>query len=269
MTNVRLGILVAALGMGFADISHAVTLRTQTPLIHLTLKPGQTYTGNIDLTNPGEEVIVVKVYLEDWVYKENGTGEKQFSPLDAEPKAKSAGGWMTFNPVELTAAPFSTSGVSYTIRVPESGVAGTYHAVMFFETAVGQGVDQNGAAVAVSARLGSIIVIDVEGQSEKRGTVHSITITPPSGNKPAKFAALFENTGSSDVILKGNFMIMDPHWEVVGRGETVPIYTQSGYKLERESEWAGKLAAGLYKVLFTFELGDGQTLVQEVPMTVE
>lgn len=265
----KLAMIAFAASIFLTQSAHAVTLRTQSPLVNLTLKPGQTYTGTIDLTNPGEETILVKVYLEDWTYKENGTGEKQFSPLNTDPKVKSAGSWMTYNPVELTVAPFSTTGVSYTIRVPETGVEGTYHAVIFFETAIGQGIDQNGAAVAVSARLGSIIVIDIEGLSPKKGTVHSITVTPPSGNKPAKFMTLFENVGPADVILKGNFMITDANWEVVGRGEMVPIYTQSGYKVNRESEWAGKAAPGAYNILFTFELGDGQTLVQEVPMTVE
>ena len=96
--------------------AQAATIRINSPKIELELAPGQTYSGEIIAENPTNEALKTKIYLEDWIYKTGGTGEKIFSPIGTT--ALSAGRWITFTPTNEEVQPYSRTVVRYTINVP-------------------------------------------------------------------------------------------------------------------------------------------------------
>jgi hypothetical protein len=261
---------VAAAVLGFAVFgctapAWAVTLRCDTPIVELRLKPGEKASGTIGIQNPTEDAAVVRIYAEDWAYAEGGTGEKVFYVAETLPD--SAAKWISVNAQDMPLPPFSKREVNYAVQVPP-GVSGTYRSVLFFETAVGEAADTVGARVLVTARLGSIFKIEIDGTVKRSGAVTTLALEPPRGSKPASFQVTFKNGGNTDIELKGNFMILDASGAAKGRGELESIFAQAGAEATRTTTWAGKLAPGVYDVIFTFDLGEGEILSEERQMTV-
>jgi hypothetical protein len=246
--------------------SYAITVRIENPKVLLKLKPGEVISGTLGVQNPETHDAIVRIYAEDWKFNEKGTGEKDFfAPRTLEDGASH---WISLNPSEAHIPKYGRRDIHYTLTVPKESVSGTYHAVVFFETTVGERPTEEGASVTVAARLGTIFAIEITGKVERNGEITSIEINPSMGNKPLEVMVTFQNTGSSDIELKGNLMIVDSSGQIRGRGELNSIHTQKGMVVTRKSEWAGKLSPGNYDVIFTFDLGEGKIITEERTMKV-
>ncbi len=240
--------------------SDAATIRISAPRIELDLAPGETYSGEIVAENPTDEEINVKVYLEDWIYQNGGTGEKKFTPAGSTPL--SASKWITFTPQNEMIKPFGRVVARYTIKVPQEA-KGAYFSVMFFETLLGKGKDEEGVNVLVAGRIGALFFIHIKGNSDRQGKIQAVEIKAPEGNKPLDIVTTFKNSGNIDITLGGNFLIMDAAGKIQGRGELKKIYTFPGSTETGKTEWVGRLPKGDYQVLLTYSLGQGQSLVEE------
>jgi hypothetical protein len=79
----------------------------------------------------------------------------------------------------------------------------------------------------------------------------------------------FSNTGTTDITMGGNFLVMDAEGRIKARGDLSKIYTLPGSQATGKTEWVGRLPKGAYQVLLTYDLGKGQSLVQEKTLRVE
>lgn len=251
----------------FAAPAMAATVRIDKARIRLPLKPGETKTDVIRVENPTDQQANVRVYAEDWAYKDIGDGDKDF--YSAGTLERSASKWITVNPPEVSIPAYGQAQVNYSLTVPAGNdKKGTYYSVLFFETVIGEAVDTEGANVLVSGRVGSLIYVDVAGTVQRTGSIDGIEIKPPSGAKPAEFAVTFTNSGNTAIGLEGEYLIMAGDGLVKGRGETTPIYLKEGVTATRTTTWSGRLDPGSYDVIFTFDLGENQILVEEKKMQV-
>ncbi len=241
-------------------------MRISAPKIELELAPGETYSGEIIAENPEEEAINSRMYLEDWQYVMNGTGEKKFTPAGTTPL--SAAPWITFAPASADIPAFGRVTTRYTITVPPDA-KGTYFAVLFFETLLGSVPDEDGVNVQVAGRIGSLFFVTIKGTARREGDVRGIEVKAPEGNKPMQITTTFNNSGNTDITLGGNFLILDGTGKVLGRGDIMKVYTFPGTEGTRTTEWFGKLPAGSYTLLITYDLGRGQTLVEEQPLIIQ
>lgn len=244
----------------------AATIRINTPKIELELSPGETYSGEILCENPADEELKMKMYLEDWTYKPSGTGEKDFTPAGST--AFSAAKWITFSPASETLKPFGRTVLRYNVVVPQD-VKGSYYSVLFFETLLGTVTNEEGANVLVAGRVGALFLIRIKGTIEHSGKVESVELVPPKGNSPLEIQTVFKNTGNVDIALGGNFLLMDVAGKIVARGDIQKIYTQPGGGGQSVTKWVGRLSSGQYNAVITYDLGKGQTDVQEKTLTVE
>ncbi len=260
-------LLIGAMGLFLMDAALAATIRVSEAKIFLEIPPGGIQSGEVEVENPTPDEAQVRIYAEDWSYLPSGTGEKEFFAAGTLPR--SASEWIAFNPVEMTLAPFAKKILNYTVTAPPEGVEGTYHTVLFFETLLGEVKDQEGASVQVAARLGSLFFVDIKGKGTLLGTVDTIEIIPPRGNRATEFGITFTNRGNRDITLEGHVMILDSRGLVKGRGELKSIYTEGGMTVASNSTWVGKLDPGTYDLIFTFDLGGGKSLVEERSMSVE
>ena len=258
-------VLFFAVNGFFLSTSQAATIRISAPKVQLELAPGETYSGEITAENPADEEVKAKIYLEDWAYKEGGTGEKNFLPPGTTPL--SAAKWITFAPAEDVIKPFGRVVARYTVTVPKDAKGG-YYAVLFFETVLGSIKDDEGVNVMVAGRIGSLFYVTVKGNSERSGDITSVEIPPFEGNKPLQIHTAFHNTGDLDITLGGNFLIMSDEGKILGRGDVSKIYTFPGESATGKTEWVGRLPAGKYSVLLTYDLGKGKSLVEEKTLTV-
>ena len=245
---------------------HAATIRISTPKIELELAPGETYSGEIITENPTDEEVKVKLYLEDWIYKAVGTGEKTFTPLATTPL--SASKWITFSPAEDVIKPFGRLTARYTIAVPKDA-KGAHFSVLFFETLLGTTTDEEGVNVLVAGRVGALFFIHAKGTVNRDGKIKSVDIHAPQGNKPMEIVTTFENTGNVDVAVGGNFLLMDAAGKIQARGDLNKIYTFPGSTASGTTQWIGRLPKGSYQALLTYDLGKGKSLVEEKALSVD
>lgn len=260
--------IIAAIGilaLGTYSVQ-AATIRISTPKIELELAPGETYSGEIVAENPTDEDVKVKLYLEDWVYKAAGTGEKTFTPAATTPL--SASKWINFSPAEDVIKPFGRLTARYTITVPKEA-QGAHFSVLFFETILGTTKDEEGVNVLVAGRIGALYFIHAKGSVNRDGKIKSVDIRAPQGNKPMEIVTTFENTGNVDVALGGNFLIMDASGKVQARGDLNKIYTFPGSTANGATQWIGRLPKGSYQALLTYDLGKGKSLVEEKALSVD
>ena len=260
-----LGLLLFPVLFCLVPDSQAATIRVSSPKVQLKLAPGETYTGDITAENPTEEDVKVKIYLEDWVYAPGGGGQKNFSPMGTTPL--SAAKWITFSPAQDTLKPFARTVVHYTVQVPQDA-KGAHYAVLFFETVLGTAQDEEGVNVLVAGRIGSLFYVEAKGATDRQGEIKSLELKTSEGNKPLEIATTFHNTGTTDVTLGGNFLIMEKDGKVVGRGDLDKIYTFPGATESGKTQWVGRLPKGDYQVLFTYDLGEGKSLVEERPLRI-
>lgn len=249
----------------FAQPAEALSLRINAPRIELELAPGESYSGELNLENADTEEVSVKLYLEDWRYQPGGAGDKEFLPPNSTPL--SAAGWITYTPANVVIAPLAKQIVRYTITVP-ADASGGYYAVLFMETAMGQAQDEEGASVLVAGRIGSIFLVNVKGTVRKEGQIKGVEVIAPEGNKPLEIQTTFENTGNTAIELNGTFILMDAEGSAVARGSLQTLHTFPQSTETRATQWSGSIAKGTYDLLLTYDLGQGQTLVEEKQITI-
>lgn len=263
--RLSLVLFLLVLNLPLASIADAASIRINAPRIELELAPGESYSGEFTAENPDEAEVKARLYLEDWAYLPGGAGDKQFLPAASTPL--SAASWITFSPSEMAVPGFGRQTVRYTVSVPE-GVSGGYYAVLFMETAMGSVENEDGASVLVSGRIGALFFVRIKGTTQKEGRLKSVDIIAPDGNKPLEIHTTFENTGNVDIELGGNFLVMDAEGAVAARGQLQTIYTFPKTLERGVTRWAGTIAPGTYDLLLTYDLGQGQTLVEEKSLTI-
>ena len=69
-------------------------------------------------------------------------------------------------------------------------------------------------------------------------------------------------------MVAGNFLIMDSDGNAVGRGEFSKIFTFPDMTAGSTTQWIGRLPAGKYQLILTYDLGAGKTIVQEKNLIV-
>lgn len=93
-------------------------------------KVGETYRGVIFIRNSSEKLQEVKVYHTDYLFFFDGRS------IYGEPgkDARSNANWISFRPKRLTIPPKETSGVNYTVNVPDDeNLVGTYWSMLMVE----------------------------------------------------------------------------------------------------------------------------------------
>jgi len=268
MKKILFTLLILNLLSGFFcfDEASAITVRIDQPKIRLAIAQGATKSGIINIENPSEEVITVKVYLEDWQYASSADGSKEFFPPDSLPL--SCARWITFAPAEFNIAPFGKQAVNYTVNCPDDARGGHY-AVMFFETALGEATDETGVSVLVLGRLGSLFSVQPEGTIKKEARLDNLRI---SKNEGIDITLDFLNTGNTDIAPEGTFYVMDKKGIIAARGEFNKSYTLAQGRAQLSSsisqERAAQIPAGIYDLVITIDL-DGAAEVLEASLKID
>lgn len=240
----------------------SLRLRINSPKVHLVIAPGQSRSGQIVIENPTEQAIQVKCYLEDWFYTPPGDGGKDFRPASTTPL--SCASWIRFSPSEFSLPPYGQRLVNYIVSVPAEATGGHY-AVLFFETAIGEGQDEQGLKVLILGRLGSLFYVRAEGALNKEAVLKDITIKEQK--EGFQLSALFKNIGNVDITASGNFNLIDKAGMVFARGEFNQAYTFPQDEVLLKTSWDKSVTPGIYDLIITMDLGE-KTLVEEREVTL-
>lgn len=256
------GVLFFFLSTIFAFQAQANQIGLDKSKVRLVIPPEGSQAGEIKIDNFSAETLKVKVYLEDWLYKDTQDGQKDFFPKGTQ--LLSCSEWITLSPAELTLPPFGKQTVNYVVKVPGQAQGGHY-SVMFFETSIGkynQGApeetEERSVAINVAIRIGALFYIEVKDTIKKEATVSNLMVSGNNDENPLLIKLNFKNSGNVDITTAPYFHIMDKRGMVYARAEFNEVYTMPGDAAKLTASWPKHIAKGVYDLVLTFNLNKAQ-----------
>ncbi len=233
------------------------------PISEFTIKPGESVTKDIKLTNPTDKVITVTPKVMDFKAK-GESGEPAFYDASVEDSRYSLSKWVTFTQTEIALTPQQVVDFKYSINAPSSAEPGGHYGVVFFAT--DQSVlQENSSNVTLNSMVGSLLLVKVPGDITENAALDSFSADQfiyLSGSP--KIDTLVRNLGNIHFKPEGEITIKNMLGSESGKltvnGEGGNVLPDSARKFE--NIWKdGKFHLGLYtaKVHLTYG-GSGKTL---------
>lgn len=177
--------------------THALTISP--PRIELRVDPGETITENLTLTNEKDTTEQFFVSFENFEAQgESGT------PFFVEANS-GLGTWISSQNV-ITLGPRESKIIPFTIKVPQNADAGGHFASIFW----GTNPNQRGGQVSIGAKVGTLILLSVNGEILEDGGLLSFnTLNKQFFYKtlPVNFEYRFQNDGNDRIKPVGNTII--------------------------------------------------------------
>jgi hypothetical protein len=198
--------MVAMPFMAAAQSSSAVDVSI-TPLIReISSKPGDTFTGSIEVKNESGTKQTFFPAARDFTSStDTSTGAPKFLETAGTP-AQSLSSWTTFDKSSFEIDSKGSATINYTVKVPASAEPGGHYAGVFAST---QAPDvTGGSGVAIAARVGSLILVTVAGDIRTSADVTSFkTDKSVYQSGPITFTASLKNSGNIHFKPKGTISV--------------------------------------------------------------
>lgn len=233
------------------SLLEAATLRINPTKIRLSIPAGESRSGVIEVENPSNETIVVKAYLQDWVYTSLHDGTKEFFP--AQTTAFSATNWISTSLSEFVIPAFGKQNINYTVKVPAKSEGGHF-AVLFFESLLSGGSVKEDQGLGVLVRIGALFYIEPQNTIKHLAEISNLNLQRKSGG-PLEIALDFKNTGNIDVTCQGTFHILDKSGMVLSRGDFNDCYTLPQESAKLQGVWKEPLPKGEFDLVVTLDIG--------------
>lgn len=197
---VLFGVLFASNSIVSAQTSANTTgqaLEIAPPVVILKANPGQTVTTQISLRDVSKGSLIVSSQINDF----RASGENGIPKIDlntSKPGSYSIINWIN-PPSDLTLNSKQIKNLPLTINVPANASPGGYYGVVRFTATP---PELKGTGVSLSASLGSLIFITVNGTAKENLTVASFTASNNGTtgwlfeSTPIQFDARIQNNGN-------------------------------------------------------------------------
>lgn len=244
--------------IGFISLFCTITTSAQAQFvveqsrIEKVVAPGKSYVNKMVLHNTTGETRKVRMYWQDFRYKEPFDGEKEFLPAGAHEYSLS--NWATIDRDYATVPAKGSITVQYSIKVPVDADGG-YYGVLFFEEDNPNNITSTGVKIVM--RIGTIFFISTDANRD-----HASVDNLAFENETLK--GQITNTGRMILFPEGTYYILDPEGLVADRGEFDKKYLPAGETASFEAEVKSNLQAGDYSAILTFDLGEGYGHVNEI-----
>ena len=232
--TVKVMIALALTGIIFLANTALAGIGVQPTVTELEVTPGRMKAGSFRVANAGEEAVLVKVELEDWLKLRIGR-----SPVDVED-------WLVMEETEFELEPSEIKNIGYTVMAPE-GVEGELIAMVFFSSAV-----PGGGTLSIASRFGVSVYAGIEGTEVIDAEIKDINLNNST------LGIIVENHGNVHLRPIGRVLIKDtednliqetkvPYTAVIfaGKTHTYPL------ALDRD-----KFSSGDYTVEAIFDTGE-------------
>lgn len=226
-TSLSLGLFVAAATVigfstpSFAQAGTGQALEIAPPVISLTADPGQTITTNISLRDISSGDLLVTNEVNDFVAGgEDGTPRVILDEDSSNPYSLKS--WITTIP-QILLKPKEIKSIKVTISVPANASPGGYFGVIRF---TGTPPELEGTGVSLSASLGSLILIKINGDAKEQLAIEDFYVANGDSKgslfeaTPLNFVERIKNTGNIQEQPAGLVTIKDMFGNVVA---TLPV----------------------------------------------
>jgi hypothetical protein len=196
---VILAVFCALTSVG-SDAIHAGTGLTIQPIkVSQTLKPGDSVSGKIFLSNASDDDVVVDLNIQDFIPT---AGTESFQFVGRAPGVTTVRDWIDFDKtkdrIELKKG--ETREIPYTITAPANAEPGGHFGVMFFKAIRKADAD---AQMKIGTQVGVLVFVTIPGKFEQKGTIKEFTAPGFLQTGPVPFSLSFENTGTVHFEPKG------------------------------------------------------------------
>lgn len=191
------------------------------PVINISANPGQTVTTNISLRDISSSALIVRAEVNDFIAGgEDGTPKILLEEGETSPYSFKE--WMDPLPV-LTLEPKELRNLPLTFTVPDNASPGGYYGVVRF---TGTPPELEGTGVSLSASLGSLILLTVNGEAKEALSIEEFSVNKEGRGgwlfeaAPLTFVQRLKNTGNIHEEPGGLVTVKDMFGNVVA---TLPI----------------------------------------------
>lgn len=191
------------------------------PVLELNADPGQTVVASIKLTNISSGELLIKNQVNDFGAK-NETGEPNIIFEETEGTSYSLKNWITAPP-PFKIASKETKVVDFPIKVPANAEPGGHYAVVRF---TGQAPELEDTGVALSASLGSLVLLKVSGETKEQASITEFFSAGSDYSKtsffeypPINFVERIHNDGNVHINPYGTVEIFDIFNRKVGSAQ--------------------------------------------------
>lgn len=222
--------------------------------IVIKANPAEAVVNTITVHNTSKAAAIhLRAYWEDFVYiAPFDEGKKDFTAAGTGPY--SASRFVNFSPQEFTIKPGGTQKISYAIQMPEDAKGG-YYGTLFLEESGAKASTKIG--VSIVTRIGSLFFIE-STDSKKTAVMDNHQV---NGNQ---ITADFTNTGNVIMIPDSTYYVLDKEGMVADRGDIKKFYLPPDKKVPYKIDLSKDLSPGPYTLISTFDLGDGESLTDEL-----
>jgi hypothetical protein len=219
----------------FPMMTMAATGLTIQPIkISETLKPGDTATGQILLSNASADDTIVDITVQDFVPT---SGTESFQFVGRAPGVTSVRDWISIDaPIQFVFKPGESKEISYTIKAPADAEPGSHFGVIFFKAT--RAADKN-LQMKVGTQVGVLTFVTIPGKFEQKGGITGFTAPSFVQGGPINLSMEFTNTGTVYFEPKGTIEITNMFGSKIA---SVPI---GGYAV---------LPTGVKKMDFTWNV---------------
>ncbi len=187
-------------------------LEIDPPLIELSGNPGQTITTQIEVRNISSGPVIVTNQINDFTAKgETGVPDILINSKTKDPY--SILGYISPLP-SFKLNPQQMRKVNIYINIPSNASPGGHYGVIRFTGTPSALTGKSG--VSLSASLGALVLLTVNGHIIERLNTHSFTVSSSGHgsssffqNDPFVFSEVFQNTGDEHVIPTGKITLKD------------------------------------------------------------
>lgn len=237
--------------------AHASTGLTIQPIkISLTLRPGETATSTILLTNASDSDVSVSETLQDFIPVAGAEGIQFIGRTEGVTTVRD---WITLpgGGTDFLFKKGASREVEYRITAPPDAEPGSHFGVIFFKASDPSAT----GSLKVGTQVGVLVLVTIPGAHLQKGNIISFVAPWFTAGGPVPFTLRFQNTGTVYFEPKGQITITNMLGQKVG---SVPIEGQvvlpTGVK-DLHFDWQGDgLLFGQYRAAATVVDGDGNAL---------
>lgn len=240
----------------------AINFNLDPPHYYLNIKPGETVRKIFKVKNNGQDILSFKVYLNDWIYKDN---EKIFMPYGST--TYSLEGSVYLYPQAFELNPQEEKSVMMNVAADKNAISGEY-GVVFFEASPLSEVKQKG--IGLGGRIGSLIYKEIEGRALADYDLSSFKASLVADKLYFKFD--LKNKGNVLLKPKMTAILMDDNNNIINRQDFLDIFVfpekvyqfSNFFRIDKSLIKSNQLS-----LLLTFDFGDNRIVMQEIKVSLK
>lgn len=224
--------------------------------VELTIKPGETVTRTISVTNRISDQRTFELMVEDMSGSANPN--QAVVLLGDQSGPYSLKDYFSFPSNTFDLALGERAQIPVTITMPPNAEPGGYYGAVLVTTVQSDVEEGTNVNTPVIARVGTLFFITVPGEFEKNGSVTDFTTIPDKflfTKGPINLGILFENTGSIHLGPYGEVKVSNLLGEEVGYVEIQPWFVLPKSMRLRELSWDREMLLGRYTITANINRG--------------